>query len=136
MRRRWIGRTKTPARARGLWRLGLLVVLLPWLGACGSTPKPRPIEPGVDLHHPDPGRRALAVQQVAAAGDRSRVPDLIELLDDRDESVRLVAGGALTDLTGRAGSYEAFAPRAERLEAMAAWRAWYAGSGNSAESRP
>ena len=103
-----------------------LTLLLVGLAACGSTPKPRAIEPDVDLHHPDPGRRALAVQQVAADGDTTRVPDLIELLDDRDESVRLVASGALSDLTGREGAYQAFAPRAERLAAIEDWRAWYA----------
>ena len=69
--------------------------------------------------------RSLAVQQVANEGDMRYVPDLIELLDDRDESVRLVASGALTQMTRRESDYKAFAPRASRLEAMDAWRAWY-----------
>lgn len=117
-----------------LWRLPLQpfagALLVAGLGAglvlgCGSTPTPRPIQPGRDLHSPDPSLRALAVQDLASRGDHGYVPDMIELLDDRDEAVRLVAGGALTSLTGRESSYRAFAPRAERLEEMDAWRTWY-----------
>ena len=125
--------------ARRALRAGLcsgLLLLLAALTACASTPPPQPIEPETDLHHPDPGRRALAVQDLAARGDRRYLPDLIELLDDRDEAVRLVAGAALTELTGREGDYRAFAPRAQRLEAMGAWRAWYESSAAAEGAQP
>ena len=121
--------------ARRALRPGLLVVLAA-LTACAGTPAPQPIEPETDLHHPDPGRRALAVQDLAARSDRRYLPDLIELLDDRDESVRLVAGAALTELTGRESDYRAFATRAQRLEAMEAWRAWYESSAAAEGARP
>jgi HEAT repeat protein len=118
--------------------LGLFVLPLALLslGGCGSTPKPRRIEAGTDLHHPDPKRRTRAVQDVAARHDAARIPDLIELLDDRDDSVRLVAAGALTELTGRESDYRPFAPRAQRLESQDAWRAWYESRGRVQESQP
>ena len=125
--------------ARHALRAGLcpgLLLLLAVLAACAGTPAPQPIEPETDLHHPDPGRRALAVQDLAERGDRRYLPDLIELLDDRDDSVRLVAGAALTELTGRESDYRAFAPRAQRLEAMGAWRAWYESSAAAKGARP
>ncbi|MDJ0520747.1 MAG: HEAT repeat domain-containing protein [Planctomycetota bacterium] len=100
--------------------MGALLLLL---AACASTDTPRPVQPELDLHHPDALRRTLAIQDVAARGDRRWLPDLIELLDDRDETVRLQAGAALRELTGEDVGYQAFAPAAERRAAQEAWRA-------------
>jgi len=106
------------------------------LCGCASAPVVAPIKPETDLHHPDPGRRALAVQDVAGRSDTRYLPDLIELLDDRDESVRLVASGALTEMTGRESEYRAYAPRASRLEEMDGWRAWYESSATAQGAQP
>ena len=129
-------RSSVPARGRRA-PLVLALLLTGLLTAgCGSTPKPRPIKPSTDLHHPDPSLRALAVQDLATRGDRSYLADMIELLDDRDESVRLVASGALTSLTGRESGYQAFAPRAERLAERDAWRAWYEQDASALGTQP
>jgi hypothetical protein len=100
--------------------LGGLLLLVT---ACASTDTPRPVQPEFDLHHPDALRRTLAIQDVAARGDRRWLPDLVELLDDRDETVRLQAGAALREMTGKDVGYQAFAAPAERRAAQAAWRA-------------
>jgi len=94
------------------------------LAACASTDTPRPVQPEFDLHHPDALRRTLAVQDVAARADRRWLPDLVELLDDDDATVRLQAGAALREMTGHDVGYQAFAGSEARHEAMAAWRAW------------
>jgi len=114
-------------------RDAILPALLLALGAgcvllvgCAGTEAERPVEPAYDLHHPDGVRRARAVQDVAARGDRRWVPDLIELLDDADETVRLQAGAALRQLTGHDTGYAPFLSRAERREHIARWRAWWA----------
>jgi hypothetical protein len=100
--------------------LGALLLLLT---ACASTDTPRPVQPEFDLHHPDSVRRTLAIHDVAARADRRWLPDLVELLDDPDGTVRLQAGAALRELTGEDVGYQAFAAPAERRAAQAAWRA-------------
>lgn len=97
-------------------------LLLLLLGACASTDT-RPVQPEFDLHHPDAVRRTLAIHDVAARGDRRWLPDLIELLDDGDDTVRLQAGAALREMTGHDVGYQPFAEAAERRAAMDAWRA-------------
>lgn len=110
-----MARLLSPRAAAG----GLLLLL----AACASTDTPRPVQPEFDLHHPDALRRTLAIQDVAARGDRRWLPDLVELLDDRDETVRLQAGAALREMTGEDVGYQAFADQAARRAAQAAWRA-------------
>jgi len=125
---------RPPARILPARLLGPLLLVCLGTGmatGCSSTSRPRPIKPGIDLHSPDPSLRALAVQDLATRGDHRYVPDMIELLDDRDDAVRLVASGALTSLTGRESGYRAFAPRAQRLEKMDAWRTWYEQAGSN-----
>jgi HEAT repeat protein len=109
-------------------RAAAAVVLL-LLAACASTDAPRPVRPEFDLHHPDALRRTLAIQDVAARGDRRWLPDLVELLDDDDATVRLQAGAALKELSGHDVGYQAYASRSERLGAMAAWRSWLGSTG-------
>ena len=101
----------------------LLVVCLV-LAGCASDGT-RPVDPDVDLYAPSGTRRAQAVQLVAASGDTSYVPELIALLDDRDETVRLQAHAALKAMTGHDTGYLPFAGRAERAEHVARWRAWW-----------
>lgn len=102
-----------------------LALVLAALAACASDGGSTPIRPEFDLRHPDAGRRTDAIQEVARLRATQYVPDLIELLDDRDETVRLMAGGALRDLTGRDSGYRAFAAPEERRAQVLAWRRWY-----------
>lgn len=113
----------TAAAARGT---GAFLALALVLAACASDGGSAPLRPEFDLRHPDAGRRTDAVQEVVRLRDLRYVPDLIEMLDDRDETVRLVAGSALRDLTGRESGYRAFAPAEERRAQVLDWRHWYA----------
>lgn len=96
--------------------------------ACAGTERPRAIQPEYDLHDPDPTVRMQAVEAVARSGDRRMVPQVIEMLDDRDEAVRMVAIGALRAMTDFDSDYKAFAPQAERRAQVQQWRDWHAGS--------
>ena len=121
----WWGRMLRKARSLAAFSLRAAVGgLLLQLAACASTDAPRPVQPEFDLHHPDALRRTLAIHDVAAHGDRRWLPDLVELLDDTDATVRLQAGAALKEMTGHDVGYQAFAGPEERRVAMAAWRAW------------
>ena len=107
----------------------LLAVAL--LAGCASGGT-RPVDPDVDLYSPSGTRRAQAVQLVADSGDRSYVPELIGLLDDRDETVRLQAHAALKEMTGHDTGYEPFADRATRAGHVEQWRAWWADQAEAA----
>ena len=102
-------------------RIGLPLLLL--AAACAND-RPRPLKPSEDLFDPNPSRRVQAVSEVRRTGGAEHVPALIEMLDDEDETVRLVAGAALTDLTGHRGPTPAYGSADERRRAVEAWRAW------------
>jgi hypothetical protein len=106
----------------------LPLALLLWvLAGCAGSDVQRPVDPAFDLHHPDAVRRTLAVQDVARRGDHRWLPDLVELLEDPDDTVRLQAGAALRAMTGHDAGYRAFDGPVERRAAVQAWRAWLAG---------
>jgi hypothetical protein len=102
---------------------GLLLAVL--ATGCAND-RPRPIKPSDDLFDPNPSRRVQAVTQVRRTGASEHVSTLIELLDDEDETVRLMAGTALRDLTGRDSGYLPYATPAERRLQVEAWRRWWA----------
>jgi hypothetical protein len=106
----------------------VLAVLLP---ACASDPPPRPIHPAVDLHDPNPSIRSRAVGEVGRRASLEDVPAVIELLDDEDPAVRMLAGRTLRDLTGRDGGYLPYASPPELRAQVEAWRAWWATNGAS-----
>lgn len=94
------------------------------LTACAND-RPRPIQPVEDLHDPSSTRRVQAVAEVRRLRSEEQVPALIEMLDDEDESVRLVAGATLKDLTGRDTGYRPYAGPEERRRQVEDWRAWW-----------
>jgi HEAT repeat protein len=110
------------------------LALLLALAACASDGVPPPVRPEFDLGHPDAQRRTDAIQEVVRKQDRRFLPELIELLDDPDDAVRLVAGGALRDLTGRDTGYRAYAPPEERRAQVLEWRRWYEAHDTTASS--
>jgi hypothetical protein len=121
-----------PARERGRgvpWgSLRSAVLLLGVLLTACANDRPRPIRPVEDLHDPSSTRRVQAVAEVRRLGSAEHVPALIEMLDDEDESVRLVAGATLKDLTGRDTGYRPYASPQERRRQVEDWRAWWAGT--------
>jgi HEAT repeat protein len=104
----------------------LALALVSLLGSACASERPRPIQPADDLHDPNPSVRSQAASEVARRGDQRLIPELIELLDDEDGAVRLVAGQALRELTGRDSGYRAYAPEPELRRQVEDWRAWWA----------
>jgi hypothetical protein len=122
-----------PARARsallapkalGTALLGALLV------ACAAD-GPRALEPEFDLHDPNPSVRAQAASEVGRLGSVEHVPAVIELLDDEDPAVRVMAGRTLADLTGRRDTTRAYAAPDDLRRQVEDWRAWWAGHGST-----
>jgi hypothetical protein len=78
-----------------------------------------------ELKDDDPEIRRAAALACAMKDDKSHVPDLIPLLEDREPIVGRAAHAALTNLTGKDFGPEANASRQETARAMAAWRVWW-----------
>jgi HEAT repeat protein len=76
------------------------------------------------LRTDNPRVQAAAVAETVRAGDRSMVPELINLLDSQDEGVRFMAATGLHQLTGQ--DFGAHFARPEDRQAMVAkWRKWW-----------
>lgn len=105
-------------------RLAGLLALGTVLGGCSSPP--RPLRPAEDLASPNPSVRAQAAGEVARRGELEHLPAVIELLDDDDATVRLMAGRTLRTLTGHDTGYRPYASPDELRAQVALWRAWWA----------
>jgi hypothetical protein len=81
------------------------------------------------LHDPNPSIRCQAVTEVQRRSSLEDVPAVIELLDDEDATVRVMAGRTLTAITGQDSGYRAYAEPAELRAQVASWRAWWAAHG-------
>jgi hypothetical protein len=57
--------------------------------------------------------------------DKSHVPDLIPLLEDREPIVERAAHAALKSLSGKDFGPEANASRQDTANAVAAWKGWW-----------
>lgn len=88
------------------------------LVGCRSAPK------SIDeaLRSDDAVDRVRAVRGIAEAEDRSRLPDLVERLQDDDEVVRFYAIVALERMTGTRRGYSYAASPGQRAPAVAEWR--------------
>jgi len=76
------------------------------------------------LRTDNPRAQTAAIAETVRAGDRSMVPELIDLLDAQDEGVRFMAAAGLHQLTGQDfGSH--FAKPADRQAVIAKWRKWW-----------
>jgi hypothetical protein len=70
-------------------------------------------------------RRASALA-CAMKDDKAHVPDLIDALEDKDDSVVRAAKAGLKSLTGKDFGPAAGASAEQKAAALAQWRAWYA----------
>lgn len=98
-------------------RAALLGVLL-FAAGC-ETPESRRRQ----LASPEPLARARAAVRSGAAGDPSAIPLLVNLLDDADAGVRMLAAQALDRLTGQLYGFTYYAPEADRAAAIQRMRA-------------
>jgi HEAT repeat protein len=112
-----------------------LLLMALFVAGCASD-GPRPIDPAVDLFSPSGTRRSHAIQQVARSGDTDYVPQLISMLDDGDETVRLQAHAALRELTPYDTGYVPFAERAERARHMQQWEQLWAERASPSVAEP
>lgn len=83
----------------------------------------------------DPVARMSAIADTAAAGDRTKIPELIGSLDHSDPAVRFMAAATLRELTGETMGYRPQDPEPLRDAAIARWESWYALSRNLPPSR-
>lgn len=85
---------------------------------CRSAPK------SIDeaLRSDDAVDRIRAVRQIADAEDSSRLPQLVQRLEDDDEVVRFYAIVALERMTGTRRGYSYAASPGQRAPAVAEWR--------------
>jgi len=113
-RRRWV-----------LLCLLLCPCVLTALAGCASNDPPAVIRPDDDLFHTNPSRRTAAIAEVERKRQTQHVPTLIEMLDDPDPAVRMVAAGTLEELTNRQTAYRPYAPAEERRQHRDEWRAWH-----------
>lgn len=75
-----------------------------------------------DMRSSNPYERARAIVQRAEAGDTSAVHQIVGLLEDEDEGVRLYAIVALRKLCGRDYGYNYYDAAPKRAAAVARWR--------------
>jgi hypothetical protein len=78
-----------------------------------------------ELKDDDPEIRRAAALACAMKDDKSHIPDLIPLLEDREPFVGRAAHAALKSLGGKDFGPEANASRQETANAVAAWKTWY-----------
>jgi hypothetical protein len=76
------------------------------------------------LRTDDPRVQVAAIAETVRAGDRSMVPEFINLLDAKDEGVRFMAATGLHQLTGQDFGCH-FAKAEEREDVIIAWRQWW-----------
>jgi len=95
---------------------GILTVL-----AAGCTTREVRLE---QLRTDNPRVQVAAIAETVRAGDRSMVPELIDLLDAQDEGVSFMAAVGLHQLTGQ--DFDRRLTKAEdRAAVIAKWRQWW-----------
>lgn len=81
------------------------------------------------LRAESPRVQVEAVAEVVRTGDRTYVPDLIDLLESGDEGVRFTAAAALHRLTGQDFGTQFARTDEERAIKVAQWRQWWRAQG-------
>lgn len=116
-------RQKPPFPRKGL--LGLL------LAAAGCVAVETHAEYPQDLYHPDYVRRSKAVAEFAELRDKSQLPQAFDLLLDDDAHIRLVAYGAIREMSPGAEDfgYRPYLPRYVRYGIVTRWQAWWVKNG-------
>jgi len=117
-----------------------LALLAGWIPVillgCTATSDPSTGDIRLDLRHRDPRIRMEAAYQAAKQGRRDLVDELVENLEDRDESVRFFTGIALKRMTGQSFGFRSFGSYSSRKEAVERWRKWCRSLQESGTSEP
>ena len=78
--------------------------------------------------------RTQGMMAIGERRDWSRIPNLMDGLDDDDVTVRHMAVQSLRDMTGRNYGYVPYARERERRQAVQQWRAWWKAEGHKGPS--
>jgi len=111
-------------RSRSILLRGVLPALFA-IGGCRSV-ETHATYPE-DLYHPDYVKRSKAVAIFAQKKDRGQLPEAFELLLDDDGQIRLVAYGAIRELSpgGEDFGYRPYLPRDVRFGIVVRWQSWW-----------
>lgn len=77
-----------------------------------------------DFNSAEPAARNSAIVKAATEEDRSKIPDLVRMLDSDDPATRLLAIQTLERMTGERLGYDPAAGAGEREAAAARWVEW------------
>jgi hypothetical protein len=80
--------------------------------------------------------RAEAATAIGERMDRSRVDDLLRLLEDDDPAVRLAADHSLKKISGKDFGFVPYDDEVKRRPAVAAWREWWAAESRRVPASP
>lgn len=117
-------------RGAAPWAVGAIAAA-GFASAVGCMPTAKP-----DFDSPEPGARNQAIVAAAAEADRSKVPDLVRMLDSDDGATRLLAIRTLERLTGETFGYDYRDGRLERSDAVERWRAYAEERRRGVDSEP
>lgn len=98
-------------------RPAILIAMLISLTACA------PKASQGDFDSDNPASKLYAIRRAGEAGDRSKIPKLVEQLDSDDEAVRMLSINALKRITGEDLDYNAFDSAVDRQPAIRRWEA-------------
>lgn len=117
-------------------RLPLLLGLLLFAITAGCRAVETHAEYPADLYHPDYVKRSKAVATFAERKDKSQLPDAFRLLLDDDGNVRLIAYGAIRELSpgGEDFGYRPYLSREVRFGIVVRWQTWWVKGGGTGKA--
>ncbi len=74
-----------------------------------------------------------AMSEAAAAKSRRAIEPLVRRLYDEDPAIRMLAIGALEDITGETMGYRSYESEVKRVAAVKRWEAWLVEQGLAVE---
>ena len=110
-----------PQEARRPRKLGfgIWAILMLTAGCSSSLNEPLSL---ADLDNPDPVVKFRAFKWAGDSKEESAVPQLVDMLEDEDDSVRFFAIQTLRRITGTDNGYDYKAAPHRRAEAVKRWR--------------
>lgn len=96
---------------------GVVLTGLLALGACAA-----PSSRKGGFESDNPATLLYAIQEAGESGDRSKLPRLVESLENDDPAVRMMAMVALENITGERLGYRPYASSVKRAPAVARWQ--------------
>jgi len=89
-----------------------------WIGIGCFSPEPK------SLASDNAASAIPAIKDAAQQNNRSAIPRLITLLDDKDSAIRFAAIQALQQMTAMTMGYNYYDSQIDRQAAIGRWRQW------------